>query len=168
MQTNPSPPPFETSTPPPAHEVVSPLLSLIEDQMRYLNDLVPGSAAMLSAGMDKSETANVYQRMRGEKVEGDAEGSRLVMVLVTPEKVGWCSGCVSGRRTFFFVDFAVKEADGIPLMHFLCVWCCSSFYRTRLFAGSHVRWKAAVVRVRHGGCTFRHVVALTSETRCPD
>lgn len=82
------------------------MLSLIEDQMRYLNDLVPGSAAMLSAGMDKSETANVYRRMRGEKVEGDAEGSRLVMVLVTPEKVSWCSRCVAAEN-FTCVAFAV-------------------------------------------------------------
>lgn len=70
--------------------VVSPLISLIEDQTRYLNDLVPGSAAMLSAGMDKRETADVYRRMRGEPVEGDGDGTRLVMVLVTPEKV-WFS-----------------------------------------------------------------------------
>ena len=55
--------------------------------MRYLNSLVPGSAAMLSAGMDKKETADVYRKMRGEPVEGDVEGTKLVMVLVTPEKV---------------------------------------------------------------------------------
>lgn len=68
--------------------MVSPLISLIEDQTRYLNELVPGSAAMLSAGMDKRETANVYRRMRGEAVEGDPPTARgLVMVLVTPEKV---------------------------------------------------------------------------------
>lgn len=67
--------------------VVSPLISLIEDQMRYLNDLVPGSAAMLSAGMDKKATTNVYRRMRGERVDGDDPNHRLVMVLVTPEKV---------------------------------------------------------------------------------
>ncbi|CAN0003574.1 unnamed protein product, partial [Scytosiphon promiscuus] len=52
--------------------VVSPLISLIEDQTRYLNDLVPGSAAMLSAGMDKRETNEVYRRMRGD----DANDSR--------------------------------------------------------------------------------------------
>lgn len=52
--------------------------------MRYMNALVPGSAAMLSAGMDKKETADVYRRMRGEPVKG---GDKLVMVLVTPEKV---------------------------------------------------------------------------------
>lgn len=65
-------------------KVVSPLISLIEDQMRYMNTLVPGSAAMLSAGMDKKETADVYRRMRGEVMDG---GDKLVMVLVTPEKV---------------------------------------------------------------------------------
>lgn len=43
---------------------------------------------MLSAGMDKTETAAVYRRMRGDGVDGEAEGgSELVMVLVTPEKV---------------------------------------------------------------------------------
>lgn len=91
--------------------MVSPLISLIEDQTRYLNGLVPGSAAMLSAGMDKRETNDVYRRMRGddrcgggggvgakgeeEEEEEDRRGgkgkggsSRLVMVLVTPEKVG--------------------------------------------------------------------------------
>lgn len=52
--------------------------------MRYMNTLVPGSAAMLSAGMDKKETADVYRRMRGELMDG---GDKLVMVLVTPEKV---------------------------------------------------------------------------------
>lgn len=39
---------------------------------------------MLSAGMDKKETADVYRRMRGEVMDG---GDKLVMVLVTPEKV---------------------------------------------------------------------------------
>lgn len=72
----------------PTRPVVSPLISLIEDQTRYLNDLVPGSAAMLSAGMDKKETADVYRKMRGEPVEGGSKGAKLVMVLVTPEKVG--------------------------------------------------------------------------------
>lgn len=112
------------------HAVVSPLISLIEDQTRYLNELVPGSAAMLSAGMDKRETSDVYRRMRGDDVDGtggsgsgsgsgsgggdsgggggsgggvgakrEQDGKRgkgkggsssrgLVMVLVTPEKVG--------------------------------------------------------------------------------
>ncbi|CAM9666583.1 unnamed protein product, partial [Ectocarpus sp. 12 AP-2014] len=46
--------------------VVSPLISLIEDQTRYLNELVPGSAAMLSAGMDKREANDVYRKMRGD------------------------------------------------------------------------------------------------------
>lgn len=76
--------------------VVSPLISLIEDQTRYLNGLVPGSAAMLSAGMDKRETADVYRRMRGEPVEGDGNGARLVMVLVTPEKVWLARFCFGG------------------------------------------------------------------------
>ncbi len=101
--------------------MVSPLISLIEDQTRYLNELVPGSAAMLSAGMDKRETSEVYRRMRGDDTDGtDGGGSgsgggsgggeggrdgkggkgsgspRLVMVLVTPEKV-CCSFCVSVR-----------------------------------------------------------------------
>ena len=84
---------------------MSPLISLIEDQTRYLNGLVPGSAAMLSAGMDKRETANVYRRMRGEKVDGDAEGSKLVMVLVTPEKVSSSSRCDGGLP---FRRFRVK------------------------------------------------------------
>lgn len=78
---------FRRTPPKNKQTVVSPLISLIEDQTRYLNDLVPGSAAMLSAGMDKRETANVYRRMRGETVEGDPRNARLVMVLVTPEKV---------------------------------------------------------------------------------
>lgn len=82
--------------------MVSPLISLIEDQTRYLNDLVPGSAAMLSAGMDKRETNDVYRRMRGDDATDDRQsggegaggragkgkGPELVMVLVTPEKVG--------------------------------------------------------------------------------
>lgn len=67
--------------------VVSPLLSLIEDQTRYMNDLVPASAAMLSAGMDKGETADVYRRMRGDTTEGSPSENRLAMVLATPEKV---------------------------------------------------------------------------------
>lgn len=67
--------------------VVSPLISLIEDQARHLNDMIPGSAATLSAGMGKKETADVYKRMRGDAVEGKFAKTRLVMVLVTPEKV---------------------------------------------------------------------------------
>lgn len=42
---------------------------------------------MLSAGMDKTETASVYRRMRAGGAQEDAEGAKLVMVLVTPEKV---------------------------------------------------------------------------------
>ncbi|CAM9296615.1 unnamed protein product, partial [Choristocarpus tenellus] len=66
--------------------VVSPLLSLIEDQNRFLNKLVPGSASMLSGGMDKSETHEVYRRMRGEATRKDFD-NKLMMVFVTPEKV---------------------------------------------------------------------------------
>lgn len=71
--------------------VISPVISRVEDQMRYLNDLVPDSAAMPSAGIDKKETAYVYRWIRGECVDGDDLNHCLVMFLAIPKKVTFVS-----------------------------------------------------------------------------
>jgi ATP-dependent DNA helicase Q1 len=60
--------------------VISPLLSLIQDQQDQMNDFVPGCCVSFTSGMGTSEHAQAWQRVR------DPQGG-IGMILVTPEKV---------------------------------------------------------------------------------
>jgi ATP-dependent DNA helicase Q1 len=60
--------------------VVSPLLSLIQDQEEQMNQFHPGSAVSFTSGLGSSEHAQRWQRVR------DPEGG-ICLVFVTPEKI---------------------------------------------------------------------------------
>ena len=65
--------------------VVSPLLSLISDQVRALNKLSPGAAASLTSATSRGDASAVYAAMKGAK--GHTSSSPLRLVYVTPERV---------------------------------------------------------------------------------
>jgi ATP-dependent helicase YprA (DUF1998 family) len=60
--------------------VISPLLSLIQDQQEQTNQFMPGSCVSFTSGMGVSEHTKNWQRVRDPE-----EG--VGMILVTPEKV---------------------------------------------------------------------------------
>jgi hypothetical protein len=60
--------------------VISPLLSLIQDQQEQTNQFMPGSCVSFTSGMGASEHTKNWQRVRDPE-----EG--VGMILVTPEKV---------------------------------------------------------------------------------
>jgi ATP-dependent helicase YprA (DUF1998 family) len=60
--------------------VVSPLLSLIQDQEEQMNQFCPGSAVSFTSGMGVSEHAQRWNRVRDPN-------AGVCLVLVTPEKI---------------------------------------------------------------------------------
>ena len=60
--------------------VVSPLLSLIQDQQEQMNQFLPNSCVSFRSGMGAAEHTRVWNRVR------DPQGG-VVMILVTPEMV---------------------------------------------------------------------------------
>ena len=61
--------------------VVSPLLALIRDQVKSMNNIVPGSALSLAGSMDRSQQSAVYQAM------SNLQESNLKLLYATPEKI---------------------------------------------------------------------------------
>ena len=62
--------------------VVSPLLSLITDQVDAMNARAPGSAAALTSSTDRSSAAAIHRAFKGSD-----ESTPLRLVYVTPERV---------------------------------------------------------------------------------
>ena len=60
--------------------VISPLLSLIEDQVDQMNQFMPGSATSFVSGLGAQEHAARWARVRDRN-------SGLVLIFVTPEKI---------------------------------------------------------------------------------
>ena len=60
--------------------VVSPLLSLIRDQVKAMNAFAPGSAAQIAGSQDQATQRAIYKQF-------DDPASPLKLVFVTPEKV---------------------------------------------------------------------------------
>jgi ATP-dependent DNA helicase Q1 len=60
--------------------VISPLISLISDQVYQLEEISPGKSAMLTGTMSREESSDVLRRMKDPQ-------SPLRLVYVTPEKV---------------------------------------------------------------------------------
>lgn len=61
--------------------VISPLISLISDQVYQMEQLAPGKATMLTGSQTREEGTAVMQRVR------QAPGSGLRLLYITPEKV---------------------------------------------------------------------------------
>jgi len=61
--------------------VISPLVSLIEDQVSAMNSFCKGSAACLTASVKGSDLKRFWERLRDRT-------SGLCLVFVTPERVG--------------------------------------------------------------------------------
>lgn len=64
--------------------VISPLLSLIRDQVQAMNIILPGSALSLAGKMERSSQTAVYHAMNQGHAMNDL---RLKLLYVTPEKV---------------------------------------------------------------------------------
>jgi bloom syndrome protein len=84
--------------------VISPLLSLIQDQQEQTNQFLPGSCVSFTSGMGASEHTKNWQRVRDPE-----EG--VGMILVTPEKLS-----DQGRLARFVIDEC----------HCACQWGTSS------------------------------------------
>ena len=78
--------------------VISPLLSLITDQVERMNKLVPGSAAALTSATGRSEAAEIYRAFKGSAEKSTSsssssavtpavDSSALNLVFVTPERI---------------------------------------------------------------------------------
>ena len=61
--------------------VISPLISLIQDQIHQMNAIYPKSAVGFTSGMGREQHATQWQRVRDV-------GGGVALVFVTPEKVG--------------------------------------------------------------------------------
>ena len=66
--------------PPKITLVISPLLSLIEDQVDQMNNFVPNSATCFISGIGREEHASRWARVRDPH-------SGLALIFVTPEKI---------------------------------------------------------------------------------
>ncbi|KAL7562089.1 hypothetical protein ACA910_015410 [Epithemia clementina (nom. ined.)] len=95
--------------------VISPLLSLIQDQEEQMNALVPGSATSFTSGLGTSEQAKRWNMVR------DPQGG-LCLVFVTPEKVHKSNKLRTELQKLFDQNrlgrFVIDEA------HCACQWGC--------------------------------------------
>jgi ATP-dependent DNA helicase Q1 len=113
--------------------VISPLLSLITDQVYNLDTLLPGASAMLTGTMSREETTAVLQRMRGVCTGGGAAAAASVsgkqqqqqhqqaplrLVYCTPEKI------IKSKQLLGVLE-KLNEADQLSRIVIDEAHCCS-------------------------------------------
>lgn len=71
--------------------VISPLISLIQDQVEQMNQFVPGSCVAFTSGLGTSLHAQQWKRVRnggtGKGGDDDDGGGGVGMIMITPEKL---------------------------------------------------------------------------------
>ncbi|KAI0366052.1 ATP-dependent DNA helicase [Pilatotrama ljubarskyi] len=92
--------------------VISPLLSLIADQIMHLRE-AGVDAVMLTGGTSKAETAEIYRRLQ-DMASGVSSGPDIKLCYVTPEKVAKSTRFSSALEKLYRVNklarFVVDEA----------------------------------------------------------
>ncbi|KAI0360318.1 ATP-dependent DNA helicase [Trametes cingulata] len=92
--------------------VISPLLSLITDQIMHLRE-AGVDAVMLTGGTSKAETAEIYRRLQ-DMASGMSNGPDIKLCYVTPEKVAKSTQFSSALEKLYRVNklarFVIDEA----------------------------------------------------------
>ena len=145
--------------------VISPLLSLIKDQVDSMNLRLPGSAAALTSATERSEAAAIYRsfkRSAGSKSSsssssGSGSDGRLRLVYVTPERV-------SKSKQLMAALEAADQWGGLTRFVVDEAHCCSQWgHDFRSDYGQLFRLKKAFPRVPLLAVTATAPPALASD-----